>query len=36
MITHIRKAFLSEIQELLVCILLLARTAAVLKLGMGV
>ena len=34
MITHFLKAFLSEIQELFVCILLLAQTAGVLKLGM--
>jgi hypothetical protein len=36
MITHFLNAFLSEIQELFVCILLLAQTAGVLKLGMGV
>lgn len=35
MIAHFRKAFLSEIQELFVCIVLLAQMAGVLKLGMG-
>ena len=36
MIAHFHKAFLSEIQELFVCILLLGWTAGDLKLGMGV
>jgi hypothetical protein len=36
MIAHFLKAFLSEIQELFVCILLLAQAAGVLKLGVGV
>jgi len=36
MITHFLKAFLSEIQELFVCIMLLGWTAGVLKLGVGV
>jgi len=36
MITHFLKAFLSEIQELFVCILLLGRAAGILKLAMGV
>ena len=35
MITYFLKAFLSEIQELFVCNLLLAQMAGVLKLGMG-
>jgi hypothetical protein len=36
MVAHFLKAFLSEIQELFVCILLLAQAAGVLKLGVGV
>jgi hypothetical protein len=35
MIANFRKVFLSETQELFVCILLLAQMAGVLKLGMG-